>query len=53
MKENNAYEAWASKSRTMIKRNKLITLFDYLPEITLSVPIDESENIIAPIADEW
>lgn len=28
-------------------------LFDHLPEINLSVPIDESENIIAPIADEW
>jgi len=53
MKENSAYEQWASKSRDIIKRNKLIQLFDHLPEISLSVPVDESENIIAPIADEW
>ena len=28
-------------------------LFDHLPDINLSVPFDESENIIAPLADDW
>lgn len=53
LKENNTYEQWANQSRSTIKKNKVIHVFDHLPDINLSVPIDESENIIAPIADEW
>ncbi|CAI2367220.1 unnamed protein product [Moneuplotes crassus] len=49
VKEREAYELWADKSRPVIRDKQLFMVFDHLPEIKLNVPVDEPHIV----SDEW